>query len=94
MTEWLPIDSAPKDGTDILLFRKPDKPEHSDNFGVTFGHWMQDKELRVDMGPCGGDCHCREYEYIDPAWYSEDGGFTEEHPPTHWQPLPSPPKVL
>lgn len=79
---WRPIETAPKDGTDIIL--------HSPG-RTTIGHWTTDEECRVDIGDCGGECHCREYEFIDPSWVSWDGGFTEEHPPTHWMPLPPTP---
>lgn len=86
---WQSIENAPKDGTDILL--------HAPSAGdlparITIGHWATEKECRVDAGDCGGDCHCREYDYIDPWWVTWDGGFTTEHPPYHWMPLPTAPK--
>jgi hypothetical protein len=80
--QWQPIETAPKDGTDIILMA-PGR--------VTIGHWTTEDECRVDVGDCGGECRCREYDYTDPSWISWDGGFTLEHPPTHWMPLPNPP---
>ena len=92
--EWQPIETAPKDGTDIILgapgqeFQgQPTSPRS------TIGHWTTDEECRVYMGDCGGACHCPEYEYLDPHWISWDGGFTDENPPTHWMPLPEPPNT-
>jgi hypothetical protein len=89
---WRPIETAPKDGTEILLgapaqvFRgQPTEPRS------TIGHWMTDEECREPVGDCGGECRCPEYKFHDPYWISWDGGFTEEHPPTHWMPLPSRP---
>jgi hypothetical protein len=58
---------------------------------MTFGHWMTEEDCRILDGDCGGECRCPEYSWSDPFWYSEDGSFNEEHPPTHWQPLPPPP---
>ena len=84
---WRPIDTAPMDGTDILL---AGNSIHSLS-RVTVGHWAQDDECRTQVGDCGGECRCPEYEYWAPSWISWDGGFTTEYPPTHWQPLPDPP---
>ena len=90
--EWLPIETAPKDGTEIILGSEPQmfngQPVPA---RVTIGHWTTEEECQVDMGDCGGECHCREYEYVDPSWISWDGGFTVENPATHWRPLPAPP---
>lgn len=93
MSAWMPIETAPKDGRDIILGSvaqdfegKPVEPR------VTIGSWMQDDDCRVHIGDCGGECRCPEYEYIDPTWMSWDGGFTAENPPTHWMPLPAHPK--
>lgn len=92
LIEWQPIETAPRDGTDIILGApaqeyqgKPTDPRS------TVGHWTTEDECQVDIGDCGGDCRCREYEYVEPHWMSWDGGFTEENPPTHWMPLPPPP---
>lgn len=80
--QWQPIETAPKDGTDVLLFA-PGR--------LTCGHWTTEAERRSFTGFCGGECRCPEYEYIEPYWLSWDGGFTTEHPPTHWQPMPTAP---
>ena len=86
MSKWQPIETAPKDGTDILLGASGEFPRS------TVGHWADDDEMREVIGDCGGECRCPVYEYHDPCWLSWDGGFTKEHPPTHWMPLPEPPK--
>ena len=92
MNDWKDIASAPMDGTEVLLasigqtFDGVPVPPR-----VTLGHYTVGDELLRDAGDCGGACRCPEYEEIEPFWMSWDGGFTEENPPTHWQPLPAPP---
>lgn len=79
MSEWQPIETAPRDGTEVILgslaqtYKGAPVPPR-----VTIGYWTQDDEP--------------EYEYCDPYWMSWDGGFTKENPPTHWMPLPPPPE--
>ena len=87
---WRPIETAPKDGTDILLWSSVGVRGDG---GATIGRWTSEEECRRQIGDCGGECRCPEYEYDDPSWISWDGGFTLEHPPTHWRPLPPPPAL-
>lgn len=100
--DWQTIDSAPKDGTEIILFGLyPENDQGLPTKRVTSGWWLVPDAPIV--GDCGGECRCPEYgEPDDPhwvsmhggssqGWMSSDGGFTEEWPPTHWMPLPAPP---
>jgi len=72
---WEPIETAPKDASEIIL-RRGDR--------VTSGNWFEETDYfdaqRGEMT-----------EFPDPHWMTWDGGFTEEEPPTHWMPLPPPP---
>jgi len=82
MSEWQPIETAPKDGTAILL--------HGDG-RTTLGNWCAPSDTPT-IKYQDGFAPEPEWEEFEPFWASWDGGFTEEHPATHWMPLPAPPK--
>lgn len=72
---WLPIDSAPKDGTVILAYR-PDQGvfaahhvDHGDFLGLPEDEWEQPGWWTTD----GGDLS------------------SPDLMPTHWMPMPEPP---
>lgn len=72
LTEWQPIETAPKDGTDILVYQT-DVSEPS-------------------MTVCAFD-----EDWSNDGWWTCCDGKNADIPlrgpePTHWQPLPSPPK--
>jgi Protein of unknown function (DUF551) len=71
VSEWQPIESAPKDGTKIILafIREHWKPI------VTVGAWIDDAPISTN-------------EWM--AWTSI--GLIGCIEPTHWMPLPEPPK--
>jgi hypothetical protein len=64
MTDWQTIETAPKDGSDILIVRLN---------RVRVGFWRP-KEGRWGFYGAGG------------VWAEKN------NPPTHWMPLPEPPK--
>ena len=75
---WQPIETAPKDGTWVLL-----------TGGTVDGSWDGDTAPMVVVG-----------QYLPPwgseaiwhfAWY-DNGYYGEYSNPTHWMPLPEPPK--
>lgn len=90
--DWQPIETAPKDGTNILLYAPAAVYQgKAVTERLTYGHWEEPEHGKY-LGDCGGECRCPEYDEAPPPyWYSDDGGFTEEYPPTHWMPLPKPP---
>ena len=74
---WQPIETAPKDGTAILVWNGPNIGfyTHKGDMGVAI--WREQALPGKDrMRWCAQDC-C-------------DGVTTYE--PTHWMPLPDPPK--
>lgn len=75
--EWRSIDSAPKDGTEVLLVVKM-------RAGIPgcylVGHWMP-----------GGHC-IEDHPPINEGWYFWNGCmFDKASKPTHWMPLPKMP---
>jgi hypothetical protein len=79
---WEPIETAPKDGTKILLVQ-------DETVGV--GRWedtsCEVRELVEDTGKR------QVYEWVlkvSGYWEAENDGL---YSPTHWMPLPTPPKT-
>lgn len=84
--EWQPIETSPKDGPDgspmVLLLNL----QHMDDYdaSITIGFWSTLDSLGDDDTegwcdwPAGMDDNC--------VW--------EEFHPTHWMPLPDPPKAI
>ncbi len=67
MTEWQPISTAPKDGTEVLVYRK--------DAGIFMASF---REAADEDGEC--------------YWFSISGEDLTGDLPTHWMPLPEPPK--
>ena len=85
MTDWLPIHTAPKDGTRILLGTAPRR-----------GTEM----LRASVGEYHGEGWWgRPMPNYPPCWVFLDGRCADTHlnwwpgndGPTHWMPTPEPP---
>jgi hypothetical protein len=77
-----PMDSAPKDGTIILLVR--------DDETVTAGNWMEESEILAAEFHNSGE-YLGQFptgDVNDACWMSWDGGFTEDRPPIAWAPMP------
>ena len=75
MTDWQPIETAPRDGTLILLWDPEGDPPY---FPARF---MRDD--RPPRSPHGAFVWCQG----SPAF----GDRLAENVPTHWMPLPAPP---
>lgn len=85
-TAWRPIDTAPMNGTRVMLYG---------DGRVTVGSWIREREVMASTYHHTTGVYLGSFPSgdIEPAyWESHDGGFTEEHPPTHWMPLPQPPR--
>lgn len=74
---WRDIDSAPRDGTTIILRR--------DN-RVTTGSWLKWGSTRPEYdehGKCIGETE----QTPGSMWSCPPGGFAVDEPPTSWMPL-------
>jgi hypothetical protein len=70
MTDWQPIETAPKDGTSVLVY----------------GPWKGEfSQLKHPHEIWRGHCHP-----VSKLWFIS--GTLEFVDPTHWMPLPEPPK--
>lgn len=76
---WSPIDTAPKDGSEVLLAVRL---RAGISGRLLVGHWM-----------CGGHC-IEDHPAIEAGWYFWNGlMFDRAAEPTHWMPLPLLPAV-
>lgn len=82
---WQPIETAPKDGTEILAYRE--------DAGIFLVKWMAPVEFMTEreVEEAGLYDWMEEEDwwgadFINGFRASNDGGFT------HWQPLPPPPE--
>lgn len=82
MSEWKPIETAPRDGTTILLCDFLE--EDIELRGPFFGWWVGDDDAPWNFVWVG--------DHNGRACLQAIGYFLAEDPPTHWMPLPEPPK--
>lgn len=84
-SEWLPIETAPKDGTEILAWR--------DDCGTLLVRWTSAYELLTDAEAeaSGMDENALHSESWFCADFIQGSRLENETVPSHWMPLPSPP---
>lgn len=77
---WLPIDSAPRDGTQVFVYAP------GETLFPTAAEYKSSAYFAKEYGDAG---------YMDEGWYWSYGYPNDMHEetitPTHWQPLPEPP---
>ncbi len=96
--DWRPIDTAPKDGTNIDLWVVN---QDGEGWRIADAYWVHDRE-RDPYAPSKGKrdgWFAPDREYGDPGWADWPEGWTATHDgreyfdrATHWMPLPEPPK--
>lgn len=76
MSEWLPIETAPKDGRELLVFGKR---------GIDIARWQTDPSIwERENVPC--------WAVFEPEDMFYSVYLLDDDAPTHWQPLPEPPE--
>jgi hypothetical protein len=77
---WRPIETAPKDGSRILVF---DEMAADNESPVVMVAWLNDAERH----------NRKRFAWCVPgSWQDEQGGHCTADRPTHWRPLPAPPQ--
>jgi hypothetical protein len=92
---WRLIESAPKDGTVVLLFCPRGDGSEGSTYRLTCGHWDEEPGGTTEYRDADGRYIGQDDRDAWAGWISFDGGFSEETMlPTHWKPLPPPPVAL
>lgn len=79
MSEWQPIETAPRDGTPVLVFIPAPYPEHDDPKMATAVYFGRKWGWEVWCLPAEWDGQVVDKSLVDA--------------PTHWMPLPAPPEA-
>jgi len=81
MSKWQPIETAPRDGTPVILC--------SDRT-VAIGSWNPEGDSWVDEnGDIEGPAHHLEVT----GFWNSSGGWFQPNEVSHWMPLPAPPSL-
>jgi hypothetical protein len=87
VSEWQPIETAPKDGTTVLLWQPAKVSAWCKEGGyLHLSRWYVHYENGAPS------------KYREPEWYQNDmsggfGGYCGPLTPTHWMPMPPPPAL-
>jgi len=85
MSEWKPIETAPKDGSEFLSCGGPDGSKGQ----VYPTRWLSPGPYTTENGKnVAGE---RRFQWPDGFYWAGYDGFVGPVTPTDWQPLPPPP---
>jgi len=86
MSQWQPIETAPKDGTEILLY--------NEEGNIESGNWVEAEPDGTDcMGSDAGWMSFSGLTFPGRSFGNPDYFTKQQAPPTHWMPLPEPPET-
>lgn len=87
MSEWQPIVSAPRDGTQVLLWAE----SWEMTWGIQIGGFMEAEQC---WSTSEGTVDDNDEDFDPDAGIDEEDDFDEDANlgPTHWMPLPTPPR--
>ena len=85
--KWQPIETAPKDGTEILLY--------NEDGNIESGNWVEAEPDGTDcMGSDAGWMSFSGFTFPGRSFGNPDYFTKQQAPPTHWMPLPEPPEMM
>jgi len=101
---WQPIETAPKDGTHILVWFNHDADPYYDGDKLTdYATWAESGDFLSGEGHAIARWFPQHWESVDeygggyylPAWWFalENDDFERPVNATHWMPLPAPPAL-